>query len=135
MNQQDLNIVKAQVSRKVVIDHITLSDGEKPHLWFSDCDSMTDYFHGYHATIKETIEELKTQGADSVRIDVNYSFSNDEEGRELERLLRKINKIAKESGYINKVKIEKKIGYGYKGVEVPYMNVGGTIERMFEGVN
>jgi hypothetical protein len=135
MNQIDLNIVKAQVSRKVVIDHITLSDGEKPHLWFSDCDSMTDYFHGYHATIKETIEELKTRGSDSVRIDVNYSFESDPEGKELERMLRKINKIAKESGYINKVKIEERIDHGYQKQEIRYMHVGGTIERMYEGVN
>lgn len=135
MNKIDIQVVKTNLQRKVVVDHITLSDGEKPHLWFSDCDSMTDYFHGYHTTIKDTIEELKTRGADSVRIDVNYSFESDPEKKELERLLRKINKIAKESGYINKVKIEERIGHGYKGIEVPYMHVGGTLERMFEGVN
>ena len=135
MNQIDLTSVKHNIERKVVIDHITLSDGEKPHLWFSDCDSMTDYFHGYHATIKETIEELKTRGADSVKIDVNYSRYNDPEGKELERMLRKINKIAKEAGYINRVKVEERISYGYQKRKETYLYVGGNLERMFEGVN
>ena len=131
----DLQIAKHAISRKVVIDSVNIEMGEKPSVWYSDTDSMTDYFHHYRVTIKEMIELLKTEGGDVVRVDTNYSFYNDPEGKELEQLLRKINKIAKAAGYINKVKIEERISHGYQGREEKWLHVGGNLERMFEGVN
>lgn len=129
-----LQIAKSEISRKIVVDHIVISMGEKPEMWYSDTDSMTDYFHHRSATIKELIEELKTRGGDVVRVTTNYSRYNDPEGKELEQLLKKINKIAKDAGYTNKVKIENRHNE-MDGVRHGWVAVEGNLERMFEGVN
>lgn len=130
----ELQIAKSEISRQIVVDHINISMGQKPQVWYSDTDSMTDYFHFINATIRETIEVLKTEGGDSIRVTTEYSQFNDPEGKELEQLLIKINKIAKESGYINKVKIENR-HYEDCGVRKEWTAIEGTFERMFEGVN
>ena len=134
MNKIDIQTVKTNIERKVVVDHVVINMGEKPRMYYSDCDSMTDYFHRRETTIQNTIEELKTRGGDLIRVTTDYSSNSDPEGKELEQLLRKINGIAKKSGYRNLVKIENK--YNERdGIRHEWIAVEGNLERMFEGVN
>lgn len=134
MNKIDIQVVKSNIERKVVVDHVVINMGEKPRMYYSDCDSMTDYFHRRETTIQNTIEELKTRGGDVIRVTTDYYSENDPEGKRLEQLLRKINGIAKKSGYRNLVKIENK--YNERdGIRHEWIAVEGNLERMFEGVN
>ena len=134
MNKIDIQTVKTNIERKVVVDHVVINMGEKPRMYYSDCDSMTDYFHRRETTIQNTIEELKTRGGDLIRVTTDYSSNRDPERKELEQLLRKINGIAKKSGYRNLVKIENK--YNERdGIRHEWIAVEGNLERMFEGVN
>lgn len=72
------------------IDSITMYDSDN-YVSYNDSDSMTDYFHGYSLGVATTIEWLKKDGADAVRVRANGDFDSRDHKR--------AKRIAKGAGY------------------------------------
>ena len=118
---KELELVKQQIS-KPVIDFVVvhLSGGLRNHWSYSDSDSMTDYYHGSGGSEKYLIESLNKDGGAVVQIHTN---GGQEEGSEESiKLLKKIDRIAKRTNYINNVK-------GYNKVFERFVSNGQLIEK------
>lgn len=132
MEQKELSKLKIQMSGPV-ISSMTVYNQPHVYLSYSDSDSMTDYFNGRSTGVNHAIELLKTDGSDIIQVHTNYSQYCDPEGVELEKLLRRIKKMAEKAGYINNVKMEK-YHNEMDGIRKEWLNVSGTFIRKPEHV-
>ncbi|MDR4491413.1 MAG: hypothetical protein R2685_11020 [Candidatus Nitrosocosmicus sp.] len=132
MQQRDLSNLKIRMDAPV-ISSITVYNQPHVYLSYSDSDSMTDYFNGRSTGVNHAIELLKTDGAEIVQVHTNYSEYCDPEGVELEKLLRRIKKMADKAGYINNVTMKREHNE-MDGVRQEWLDISGTFIRKPEHI-
>lgn len=115
------------------ISSMTIYNEPHVYLSYSDTDSQTDYFNGRSTGVNHAIDLLKTDGGEIVTVHTNYSEYCDPEGVELEKLLRRIKKMADKSGYINNVTMKREHNE-MNGVRQEWLSIKGTFIRKPEHV-
>ena len=127
MEQRELSNLKMSM-HEAVISSMTIYNNPEVYVSYSDSDSMTDYFHGRSCGVNRAIELLKTDGGEVIQVHTNYSEYCDPEGVELEKLLRRIKKMAEKSGYINNVTM-KRAHNEINGLRQEWLDIRGTFIR------